>query len=271
MCQLSFGLTFFYIYQCLSSGSATSHDLLFSWSWSSAKKDLLLLAPPACQWLVGMSECWWRAGVRLSARNQSQARVLGLWPTNCTHPAIALLEKPTRADRSSRGLFSLCHRPGAVVRFNPGTVELCRTAMTDRWWKPLKAVSSVHQERSWCAGAGAGGVLRRRIPRIPDMGQLPPPDLDGRWSKPDAVPIFLLYKPILITWLNLYFKHSIWMYVSFLYLADETLNSMFWTQFCFSMTLYEQFIPDEKPDHLVAHFGQFLLFVNVLTYQQWRH
>ena len=27
-----------------------------------------------------------------------------------------------------------------------------------------------HQERSWCAGAGGAGVLRRRIPRIPDMG-----------------------------------------------------------------------------------------------------
>ena len=52
-----------------------------------------------------------------------------------------------------------------------------------------------HQERSWCAGAGGAGVLRRRIPRIPDMGQLPPPDLDGRWSKPDPAAIFLPYKP----------------------------------------------------------------------------
>ena len=32
------------------------------------------------------SKCRWRAGERLSARNQSEAGVLGLWPTNCTHP-----------------------------------------------------------------------------------------------------------------------------------------------------------------------------------------
>ena len=213
MCKLPSGLTFFYIYQCLSSGSATSHDLLFSWSWSSAKKDLLLLPPPACQWMVGMSSEWrWRAGVRLSARNQSQAGVLGLWPTNCTHPAIALLEKPSRADRSSRGLFSLCHRPRAVVRFNPEIAQLCRAAMTDGCWKLLKAVSTTKREVGVpvlvvlvsYGGAFQGFLIwvscRLRTWTADGQSLIQPPS-------------FYLINPILTIWLNFYFKHSIWMYI----------------------------------------------------------
>ena len=58
-------------------------------TWLSSRWGLEIFC---CQWMLSCcwsgvdSKCRWRAGERLSARNQSEAGVLGLWPTNCTHP-----------------------------------------------------------------------------------------------------------------------------------------------------------------------------------------
>ena len=52
------------------------------WRYSAASGG----GSPAAGLVEVESKCRWRAGERLSARNQSEAGVLGLWPTNCTHP-----------------------------------------------------------------------------------------------------------------------------------------------------------------------------------------
>ena len=117
--------------------------------------------------LLRVSKCRWRAGVRLSGGNQSQAGVLGLWPTNCTHPAAGETNSswpllPTRI------IQPVCHRLGQSVQ----PMDSSTRPLMDGWWNPRKRLPPPGKV---CAGAGAG-VLRRRIPRILDMGHFSPRD-----------------------------------------------------------------------------------------------
>ena len=118
--------------------------------------------------LLRVSKCRWRAGVRLSGGNQSQAGVLGLWPTNCTHPAAGETNSswpllPTRI------IQPVCHRLGQSVQpMDSSTLplvtdgRLVKTASTSRkgvcrcWcWCPTAA----HSKDSWYGSLLASGWM----------------------------------------------------------------------------------------------------------------
>ena len=155
MCELPCGLTLFYIWQRLSSGSASSHGLLL---------------PPVSGCSAGgrsVSGSGVGGEPACDCRRETSLKPESWGSDPLTVPT--LLEKPTRADRSRAWLFSL-PPPRATLGWTQGGHSDSLSVNERRLVKPLKAVSASSK------GGAAGVILRRHIPRILDMGQSPPPD-----------------------------------------------------------------------------------------------
>ena len=165
--------------------------------------------------LLRVSKCRWRAGVRLSGGNQSQAGVLGLWPTNCTHPAAGETNSswpllPTRI------IQPVCHRLGQSVQpMDSSTLPL----VTDGRLVKTPENGFHLQERCVPVLVSYGGAFQGFLIWVTSrLG------MDGRWSKPAHCSRAISptsFHPILNFSNHFFFKHK-----SFGDLVGEKLNSI---------------------------------------------
>ena len=128
------------------------------------------------------SKCRWRAGERLSARNQSEAGVLGLWPTNCTHP------RETNWPLSriiQRGIAASGSEGSTKAQVNHGRVGTALKSLPSNHKAAAgcsRCPTAAHSKDSWYGSVAASGrgwqmvkVCRRHLSKTLFHPFCPPP------------------------------------------------------------------------------------------------